>query len=124
MYDTFTIVDDMRSNIEKGLEDFLYSANVLANAYNLTPQGEYEVSFDWDYSLLEDSQEAFAQLITANGKGIISNAEVRQFIKPDETIEDSEKAVAEIKANEPNIDDLFGNNNNNNNNDDDGDNRE
>ena len=46
MYDTFTIVDDMRSNIEKAIEDFLYSANVLANAYNLTPQGEYELDFD------------------------------------------------------------------------------
>jgi A118 family predicted phage portal protein len=120
MYDTFTIVDDMRTNVEKGLEDFLYAANVLANAYNLSAQGEYEISFDWDYSLLEDSQEAFTQLITANGKGIISDAEVRQFIKPDETIEDSEKAVAEIKASEPSIDQLFGNNNNNN----DGDNRE
>jgi len=109
MYDTFTIVDDMRSNVEKAMEDFLYSANVLANAYNLSPQGEYDISFDWDYSLLEDSQEAFNQLIVANGKGIISNAEVRQFIKPDETIEDSEKAIAEIKASEPTVEQLIGN---------------
>lgn len=109
MYDTFTIVDDMRSNIEKGIEDFLYSANVLANAYNLTPQGEYEVSFDWDYSLLEDSQEAFSQLITAQSKGIISEVEVRQWLKPDETLEDSQKAIEEIKASEPTIEDLVGN---------------
>ena len=110
MYDTFTIVDDMRSNIEKGIEDFLYSANVLANAYNLTPQGEYEVSFDWDYSLLEDSQEAFSQLITAQAKGIVSNVEVRQWLKPDETLEDSQKAIEEIKASEPSVDDLIPNN--------------
>lgn len=110
MYDTFTIVDDMRSNVEKGLEDFLYSANVLANAYNLSAQGEYEVSFDWDYSLLEDSQEAFTQLMTANNKGIISDAEVRQFIKPDETIEDSQKAIDEIKASEPNVEQLLSDN--------------
>ena len=109
MYDTFTIVDDMRSNIEKGIEDFLYSANVLANAYNLTPQGEYEVSFDWDYSLLEDSQEAFSQLITAQSKGIVSKVEVRQWVKPDETLEDSQKAIEEIKANEPTVEDLIGN---------------
>ena len=109
MYDTFTIVDDMRSNIEKGIEDFLYSANVLANAYNLTPQGEYEVSFDWDYSLLEDSQEAFSQLITAQAKGIVSEVEVRQWLKPDETIEDSQKAIEEIKASEPTVEDLVGN---------------
>lgn len=111
MYDTFTIVDDMRSNVEKGMQDFLYSANVLANAYNLSPQGEYDLNFDWDYSLLEDSQEEFNQLITANSRGIVSDAEVRQFIKPDETIEDSEKAVAEIKASEPNVEQLLGESN-------------
>lgn len=111
MYDTFTIVDDMRSNIEKGIEDFLYSANVLANAYNLTPQGEYEVSFDWDYSLLEDSQEAFTQLITAQSKGIVSEVEVRQWLKPDETIEDSQKAIEEIKASEPSVEQIMANNN-------------
>ena len=109
MYDTFTIVDDMRSNVEKGIEDFLYSANVLANAYNLTPQGEYEVSFDWDYSLLEDSQETFGQLITAQAKGIISEVEIRQWLKPDETLEDSQKAIEEIKASEPTVEDLMGN---------------
>lgn len=111
MYDTFTIIDDMRSNVEKGIEDFLYSANVLANAYNLSPQGEYELNFDWDYSLLEDSQESFNQLVIGQSKGVISNAELRQFIKPDETIEQSEEAIAEIKATEPSIEQLIPNNN-------------
>lgn len=109
MYDTFTLVDGMRSNIEKGIEDFLYSANVLANAYNLTPQGDYEVSFDWDYSLLEDSQETFGQLITAQAKGIISEVEIRQWLKPDETLEDSQKAIEEIKASEPSVDAILSN---------------
>lgn len=110
MYDTFTIVDDMRSNLEKGIEDFLYSANVLANAYNLTPQGEYEVSFDWDYSLLEDSATEWNQLTTAEAKGIVSKVEVRQWLRPDETLEDSQKAIDEIRASEPSVDDLIGNN--------------
>lgn len=111
MYDTFTLIDGMRSNIEKGIEDFLYSANVLANAYNLTPQGDYEVSFDWDYSLLEDSQETFSQLITAQAKGIISEVEIRQWLKPDETLEDSQKAIEEIKASEPTMEQIMQNNN-------------
>ena len=111
MYDTFTLVDGMRSNIEKGIEDFLYSANVLANAYNLTPQGDYEVSFDWDYSLLEDSKETFSQLITAQSKGIISEVEIRQWLKPDETLEDSQKAIEEIKASEPSVEQIMANNN-------------
>lgn len=112
MYDTFTIVDDMRSNIEKAMEDFLYSANVLANAYNLTPQGEYELDFDWDYSLLEDSQESFNQLVTGEAKGVIKKEELRQFIKSNETLEDSQKAIEEIKESEPSVEDLIGNNKN------------
>ena len=109
MYDTFTIVDDMRSNIEKALEDFLYSANVLANAYNLSPQGEYELSFDWDYSLLEDSGETFGQLITGLSKGIVSEVEVRQWMKPSESLEEAQKAIDEIKASQPKVTELIGN---------------
>ena len=109
MYDTFTIVDDMRTNIEKALKDFLYSANVLANAYNLSPQGKYEVSFDWDYSLLEDSAETFGQLITGLSKGIISEVEVRQWMKPSESLEEAQKAIDEIKASQPKVTELIGN---------------
>ena len=107
MYDTFTIVDDMRSNVERAMEDFVYSANVLANAYNLSPQGEYELGFEWDYSLLEDSQETYAQLMGGKNAGIIKAVEVRQWLKPDETLEESQKAIDEIKEEEPSIDDLI-----------------
>ena len=109
MFSTFALIDDMRTNIEKAIEDFEYSANVLANAYNLSPQGEYEITFDWDYSLLEDSQETFTQLITAQAKGIVSEVEVRQWLKPDETLEDSQKAIEEIKVSEPTVEQLVGN---------------
>lgn len=111
-YDTWTIVDDMRSNIEKGLEDFIYSANVLANAYNLTPMGDYELNFDWDYSLLEDSAETFSQLVVAQGKGIISDVELRQWMRPDETLEQAEEAIEEIRANNPTAEQLIGQMNN------------
>ena len=110
MYDTFTICDDMRTNIEKGLDDFFYACNVLANAFNLSPQGEYEVSYEWSYSLLEDTQTEWAQLIYAQNKGVISEVELRQWLKPDETLEESQKAIDEIKANEPSMEELIGNN--------------
>ena len=108
MYDTFTICDDMRSNIEKGLEDFFYACNVLANAFNLSPQGEYELSFEWSYSLLEDTNTEWTQLAYANNKGIISDVELRQWLKPDETLEESQKAIDEIREQQMNIDDLLG----------------
>ena len=108
MYDTFTICDDMRSNVEKGLDDFFYACNVLANAFNLSPQGEYEVSFDWSYSLLEDTQTEWSQMTWAENKGIMSKVELRQWLKPDETLEESQKAIEEIAEQEPSVDDLLG----------------
>lgn len=108
MFDTFTICDDMRTNIEKGLDDFFYACDVLANAYNLSPSGDYNVSYEWSYSLLEDTQTEWNQLTYANNKGIISNVEIRQWLKPDETLEESEKAIAEIKSNEPTTEEMLG----------------
>ena len=108
MYDTFTICDDMRSNIEKGLEDFFYACNVLANAFNLSPQGEYELNFDWSYSLLEDSQTEWTQKTWAVNNGIEKKVELRQWLHPDETLEESQKAIDEIKEEEPSMDDLLG----------------
>lgn len=111
MYDTFTIVDDMRSNIEKAMEDFFYACNVLANAYNLSPQGEYELAFDWSYSLLEDTQQEFSQMMQAESKGIVSKVEIRQWLNPDETLEEAEEKIKEIEESNPDIKQLLGTNN-------------
>ena len=108
MYDTFTICDDARSNVEKGMDDFFYACNVLANAFNLSPAGDYEVSFDWSYSLLEDTQQEWSQLTYAQNKGVVSKVELRQWLKPDETLEESQKAIQEIEESEPNVEDILG----------------
>lgn len=107
-YDTFTIVDDMRTNIEKAMEDFYYACNVLANIYNLAPQGDYEVNYDWSYSLFADSQEEFSQLTAGVNQGVIEKAELRNWLKPSETMEESQEKIDEIKKNNPSMDDLLG----------------
>ena len=97
MYDTFTICDDMRSNVEKGLDDFFYACNVLANAFKTSPQGEYVVNYDWSYSLLEDTATEWSQLTYGKQLGIISDVELRQWLRPEEDLEDSKKVLEEIK---------------------------
>ena len=97
MYDTFVIVDDMRSNIEKAMDDFAYACNVLANAYNLSSQGDYKLSYDWSYSMLEDPQQEFSQLMLGLNQGIVKKVEIRQWLFPDEEIEESQKIVDEIQ---------------------------
>lgn len=108
MYDTFAIVDDIRSAIEKGLDDFFYACNVLANAYNLSPIGEYKVSYSWDYSLIEDTESEYKQMVEGLGQGIVKKVELRNWIKPDETIEESQQVIDEINAEQPDIKSLLG----------------
>ncbi len=104
LYDTFSIVDDIRDGISEGLEDFLYACEVLANYFNLTPMGKYEIKEDWDYTFIEDSKSQWSQMLQGHSKGVIRKAELRQFIKPEETLEEAQKIVDEIEESEPDID--------------------
>lgn len=106
--DTFDLVDDIRASLEDGINDFISACDVLANYYNLTPQGKYEVTFDWSYDLLEDPASTFSQYVQGVNKGVIKKAELRQFLKPSETIEEAQMAVDEIKEQSPTTKDLLG----------------
>lgn len=114
LYDTFTICDDMRTNIENGLEDFFYACNVLANAYNLSANGDYKLSYDWSYSLIEDNESAYNQIRQGYKDGVIKEEEYRNWLVPSETIEESKKAILEIEDKEPKVDDLINIKNENN----------
>lgn len=96
-YDTYSIIDDMRKVIAPAMERLAYAIDVLANAYNLTPMGEYELSFDWSYALIESSQESFNQLLSSVTVDAVEPAELRQFSFPNESIEEARQRVAEIK---------------------------
>lgn len=98
MYDTYAIVSDMREAIEQGLDRLAYAMDVLSNMYNLTPMGDYELSFDWSYSMIESSQESFQQLVTAAQQGAVEPAEIRQYVMPDETLEEAQQRCEEIAA--------------------------
>ncbi len=106
--DTFDICDDIRDGLEDGLKDFLYACDVLANYYNLSPQGEYELSTDWSYSLLEDSQQEFNQLLQGEARGVIKKAEIRQYLKPHENLKEAQAVIDEIKKENPSTKDLLG----------------
>ena len=107
---TFSIIDNVRDSLEEGLKDFLYACDVLANYYGLSPQGEYELSTDWSYTMLEDSTQEFSQLMQGESRGVIRKAELRQYLKPNETLEEAQAVIDEIKKESPNTQDLLGTN--------------
>lgn len=108
LYDTFSILDDIREALNDGLEDFLYACDILANYYNLSPMGKYNLVSDWAYSFIEDDATAWNQLVSGKNNGVIKKVELRQYLKPDETLEEAQKAIEEIEASEPTTKDLLG----------------
>lgn len=107
-YDTFTIVDDMRSNIENGIYNFLKAVDVIANINKYAPMGDWELNFDWDYGLIESTEAQFNQLVIGLDKGVIAPEELRMFIKPTETLEEALERVEAINDKNPSIDSLLG----------------
>ena len=69
------------------------------------------MAFDWSYSLLEDTQQEFSQMMQAESKGIVSKVEIRQWLNPDETLEEAEEKIKEIEESNPDIKQLLGTNN-------------
>lgn len=99
IYDTYSLVEATRDSIERGIEDFVYVCNVLANAYQLSPDsGDYEVRIDWSYALIESSAETFAQYLQGEAVGAIEAAEIRQYLMTDETLEEARARVGDIRA--------------------------
>ena len=100
MYDTFCVVKAMRDNWERAFADLAYAADVLAERFGLTPaggRGTFEIQYDWDSSLIESTAEAFTQTMEGHAAGVISDAELRQWLRGG-TLEEAQQALDEIRA--------------------------
>lgn len=108
VYDTYALVADIRTVLEKGFQEYLWCCDVLANYYGLAPMGEYNLKFDWSYSMIESSSETWAQMKDAQAMGVKSKAEVRVWLNPNETLEEAEGKILEIQKKEPSVIDILG----------------
>lgn len=108
IYDTFALVENMRKNWEAAIFDLVYAYDVFADFYSLAPQSEYTIRFDWSYAMIESSQETYQQLADGVAAGVVKKAELRQYIKPNESLEEAQIAIDDIRSKEPNLRDLIG----------------
>jgi len=53
---SFSTVADIQKSLQDALEHLAYAMDVLASLYELAPDGDYEVSYYWDDSLVVDSE--------------------------------------------------------------------
>lgn len=106
---SYATVDTNQKALEYALKDMIQALNVYATLYNLSPQGEYEVDFDWDDSIITNVDEQFEQDLTLVENKILSKAEFRARHKG-ETIATAQAKIKEIQESEPQpMNDMFGN---------------
>lgn len=107
MYKTFALCTDIQKSVERYYTDLMYACDVMANVYNLSPSGDYDIKYDWSYGLLEDPTMTYQQIKEGVSDGVISKAEYRRFIT-DETLAEAEEAIAKIAEENPTLESLLG----------------
>lgn len=70
---------DIQKAIENSLKDVIYVMNAYCDMYGITPQGEYDVSFEWDDSIIVDVDTELNKRMTLLQNGLISKVELRKW---------------------------------------------
>ena len=87
---------DIQEAIEDALRDTIYIMNVYATLYEITSEGEYEVNFEWDDSIMVDINEEINKRLTLMQNGLASKIENRMWYFG-ETEQQAREALAKIE---------------------------
>lgn len=73
--DYYVTVSDVQGALQTALEDLVYSIDVLMSLYEIKHKVGADVSFDWDDSILVDSEKKQAQALVEKNAGLIDDIE-------------------------------------------------
>lgn len=68
---SYSTVVDIQKNLQNALEHLVYAMDIWATLGNLAPGGKYEISFEFDDSLVVDAQSEQAILLQEISAGLI-----------------------------------------------------
>lgn len=88
--------NDIQQALEDTLKDVVYIMNVYCELYEITKPGEYDVSFEWDDSILVDVDTELNKRITLMQNGLMSKLELRKWYFG-ETDRQAEEALQNIE---------------------------
>lgn len=86
---------DIQDALEDALKDTVYVMDVYTSLYHITPPGKYEISFEWDDSILVDSESELTKRLQLISAGLASKLEVRMWYFG-ETENQAKKALQDI----------------------------
>ena len=70
---------DIQMTLEETLKDVVYIMDIFSSLYKITPEGEYECSFEWDDSILVDIETELSKRLTLMQSGLASKLETRMW---------------------------------------------
>lgn len=70
---------EIQKELESALRDLVYVMNVYCTLYEITTPGEYDISFEWDDSILVDVEAELGKRITLMQNGLASKLETRMW---------------------------------------------
>lgn len=73
-----TIADNQKA-LETCLRDVVRAMDKYADIYKLAPEGDYEVSFEWDDSIVTDMSQQLEERLALLGVGVSGKQEFRQW---------------------------------------------
>ena len=65
--------------IQKALDDAIYVMNAYCDLYDITPDGEYEVSYEWDDSIIVDTDTELSKRVMLLQNGLAGKLETRMW---------------------------------------------
>lgn len=86
---------DIQHSLEDCLKDVVYIMNAYCDLYEITKDGDYDVSFEWDDSIIVDVDTELNKQITLLQNGLTSKKEVRMWYFG-ETERQAEEALRNI----------------------------
>ena len=76
---SYATIADNQTALEHCLKAVIRAADVYATTYNMAPRGEYDVSCEWDDSIITDTAQQTTERMMLYNAGIVGKAEVREF---------------------------------------------
>jgi len=76
---SYSANSEIQRALQYTLEDVIYIMDTYCHLYEITPDGEYDVSFEWDDSILVDMDTELSKRLSLQQNGLVSKVENRMW---------------------------------------------
>jgi hypothetical protein len=101
MFDVIALTHAMRENIEQAFDILAYACAVWLDILGRRVTTDYTIRWMWSDEIVRDPVEEFQIAQQGHSARVVSDAELRHYIFPNETMEEAEAAIKKIKESQP-----------------------